>query len=210
MSSTPPSSSPSSSDLPPASPPPNPSPVPELSSPHTPLRRLLDETSDLIDSPTFTHIHTLLLDTLFSHLTDHVLRVQAFKIPLPITTDPGQRVTEILEGPAPIPSQSEAAGTKAKLATILAVVTRQAHAIGNGVPNEYVQAMEGVRELEAFAAVVYSSYFEVEGRVGGDVEEVLKLETEQVKREAIAATEAVRTKGEPTAGGALDGVVSAT
>ena len=52
--------------------------------------------------------------------------------------------------------------SKAKLATILAVITRQAHSIGNGVPNEYVQATEGVRELEAFAAVVYSSNFEFE------------------------------------------------
>ena len=32
----------------------------------TPLRRLLDETSDLIDSPTFTHVLTLLLDAGYS------------------------------------------------------------------------------------------------------------------------------------------------
>ena len=42
-------------------------------------------------------------------------------------------------------------------------MTRQAHGIGNGVPNEYVQAMEGVRKVEAFAAVIYSSPFEGEG-----------------------------------------------
>lgn len=58
--------------------------------------------------------------------------------------------------------------------------------IGNGVPNEYVQAMEEVRELDAFAALVYSSHFELgvtmdangtgvepvveaEGRAGGEV-----------------------------------------
>lgn len=39
--------------------------------------------------------------------------------------------------------------------------------IGNGMPNEYVQAMEEVRELDAFAAVVYSSHFEL--GVAGDV-----------------------------------------
>lgn len=33
--------------------------------------------------------------------------------------------------------------------------------IGSGMPNEYVQAMEEVRELDAFAAVVYSSHFEL-------------------------------------------------
>ena len=59
---------------------------------------------------------------------------------------------------------------KAKLATILAVITRQAHAIGNGVPNTYVQAMESVRELEAFAAVVYSSNFAAEGVLAGEVD----------------------------------------
>lgn len=51
---------------------------------------------------------------------------------------------------------------KTKLANILAVMTRQAHSIGSGVSNEYVQATEGVRELEAFAAVIYSSNFEFE------------------------------------------------
>lgn len=51
---------------------------------------------------------------------------------------------------------------KAKLAAILAVVTKQAHAIGNGVPNAYAQAIENVKELEAFAAVIYSSHFEFE------------------------------------------------
>lgn len=39
-------------------------------------------------------------------------------------------------------------------------MTRQAHAIGSGVPNKYAQAIEGVKELEAFAAVIYSSQFE--------------------------------------------------
>lgn len=34
--------------------------------------------------------------------------------------------------------------------------------IGSGVPNEYVQALDEVRDLEAFAAVVYSSRFELD------------------------------------------------
>lgn len=41
--------------------------------------------------------------------------------------------------------------------------------IGSGMPNEYVQAMEEVRELDAFAAVVYSSHFEL--GVTGDANE---------------------------------------
>ena len=126
-----------------------------------PLRRLLDESADLIESPTATHIMTLLLDTVFSQLTDVALRTQAFKIP-DAAQDPSLRIQEIgtLEGQE---LSLEPEKAKAKLATILAVITRQAHVIGNGVPNAYVQAMENVRELEAFAAVVYSSNFELDG-----------------------------------------------
>jgi peroxin-3 len=129
-----------------------------------PLRRLLDETSDLVDSPTAAHILTLLLDTLFSQLTDVALRTQAFKVSDQPPSDPSLRVQEVLDGQIGGSATADPGQTKAKLATILAVITRQAHAIGNGVPNAYVQAMEGVRELEAFAAVVYTSNgMELEG-----------------------------------------------
>lgn len=38
------------------------------------------------------------------------------------------------------------------------------------MPNEYAQAIEGVRELEAFAALVYSTNYELEsvGHASGD------------------------------------------
>ncbi|KAL8764255.1 MAG: hypothetical protein Q9184_000224 [Pyrenodesmia sp. 2 TL-2023] len=127
------------------------------SSPSTPLRRLLDETSDLIESPPFTQILTLLLDTTFSHLTDHQIRTDAYKLPSPSSAIP--RVQELPD--------LDLGLTKAKLAYILAVLTRQAHAIGNGVPNRYAQAIEGVKELEAFAAVIYSSHFEFEALGNG-------------------------------------------
>ena len=205
MSSTPPSSSPSSSDFP--------LPDPTSSTPVAPhgqaptnlptpplLRRLLDETSDLIESPPATHILTLLLDTLFSHLTDHVLRVQAFKIPLPTPSTPSERITEILD-------VSDAAASKAKLATILAVISRQAHAIGNGVPNEYVQAMEGVKQVEAFAAVVYSSHFEVEGPVRDDE---VRIEEEIRREDERAAEEVAKVENETLARGTVSGVVGAT
>lgn len=163
-----------------------PSPPVNSSTQSAPLRRLLDETSDLIDSPTFTHINTLLLDTLFSHLTDTKLRSQAFKLPIDashthsdtLPIDPATRVQEIFTDPLTTPAKTndpndptlplDLSQTIAKLATILAVMTRQAHSIGNGVPNEYVQALESVRELDAFAAVVYSSNFEFEAMENGE------------------------------------------
>ncbi|CZT05394.1 hypothetical protein WAI453_005046 [Rhynchosporium graminicola] len=118
----------------------------------SPLRRLLDETSDLIDSPPFSHVLTLLLDAGYSTLVDQKIAQQAFKMPaIPEVPDlEGSRVTEVFES-KPV-----------KLPILLATLTRQAHSIGNGVPNEYLQAMEQVRDLEAFAAVVYSSNWENE------------------------------------------------
>lgn len=119
----------------------------------SPLRRLIDETSDLIESPPFTHVLTRLLDAGFSTLVDQKIAQQAFKM----TAAPEEpqeldipRITEIFD-PKPV-----------KLPIVLAILTRQAHSIGNGVPNEYLQAMEQVKDLEAFAAVVYSSNWESE------------------------------------------------
>ena len=113
------------------------------------LRRLLDETSDLIDSPAFTHVLTLLLDSAFSLLIDNKIAALSYKIPP--TSASTARVQEIV-----------GADAKAKVANSLAVFCRQAHSIGSGVNNEYLAAMENVRDLEAFAAVVYSSNFEFE------------------------------------------------
>jgi hypothetical protein len=89
-------------------------------------------------------------------LTDTSIRTQAFKAIIPSLDTPYPRIQELS------PGDGDGAGIhRAKLATVLAVMTRQAHAIGSGVPNQYVQAMEGVRELEALSAVVYSSNFDV-------------------------------------------------
>jgi peroxin-3 len=115
----------------------------------TSLRRLIDETSDIIDSPAFTSVLTRLLDASFSHLIDVKISQLSYKIP-PISAD-SARVTEIVGD-----------GVKAKVANSLAVFCRQAHNIGAGANNEYLEKIEQVGELEAFAAVVYSSNFEFE------------------------------------------------
>ncbi|KIW26848.1 uncharacterized protein PV07_06650 [Cladophialophora immunda] len=126
-----------------------------------PLRQLLDETADLIDSPTFTRIHTLLLGSMFSHLID--TRVIAQLYPQPRQHSPSSsissaqhpRIQELDSAVTVVPGEP-----RVKLANILAIITRQAHAIGNGnnPPNEYVSTAEAeVRELEAFAAVIYAS-----------------------------------------------------
>ncbi|KAK8019230.1 hypothetical protein PG990_004368 [Apiospora arundinis] len=115
------------------------------------LRRLLDETSDLIESPAFSHVLTLVLDAGFAVLNMQKLLPGAFELPahlspsIPELEDPEHSAKVVL------------------LPKILSVLTRQAHAIGHGMmPNEYLQAMEQVPDLEAFAAVVYSSNWENE------------------------------------------------
>ncbi|KAI0486805.1 Peroxin-3 family protein [Xylaria cf. heliscus] len=118
-----------------------------------PLRRLLDETSDLVESPAFCHVLTLLLDAGFSVLLNKKLLAGTF--------DPNISAT----GPIPVPSAQGPTDLTTRailLPKILSVLTRQAHAIGNGMPNEYLQEMERVQDLEAFAAVVYSSNWENE------------------------------------------------
>ncbi|KIW47316.1 uncharacterized protein PV06_00026 [Exophiala oligosperma] len=126
-----------------------------------PLRQLLDETADLIDSPIFTRIHTLLLGSMFSNLVDAHVIAQAFpqqSLHSPSTSLSGTqqpRIQELDSAVTVVPGEP-----RVKLASLLAIITRQAHAIGNGnnPPNEYISTAEAeVKELEAFAALIYAS-----------------------------------------------------
>ncbi|KAL2787314.1 Peroxin-3-domain-containing protein [Aspergillus keveii] len=125
--------------------------VTEPSTPQTAatLRHLLDETADLIDSPTFTRVQMLLNNECFETLIQQC-KVDAFKPPGPVTAP------QSFASVATVVPFTEDSQLKTKLANVLAVLARQAHVIGNGTapPNLYVTAMDqGVRELEAFAAV---------------------------------------------------------
>jgi len=118
------------------------------------LRHLLDETADLIESPTFGQVLTLLNNEGFATLIERKCANDAFKSSLAPETSA-----------QPLHSTTTIAERKTKLANVLAVMARQAHVIGNGAnpPNEYLTAMDqGARELEAFAAVIYSSNFDLE------------------------------------------------
>lgn len=133
------------------------------------LRRLLDETSDLIETPTFTHVLTQILDAGFATLLDKKLAPVAFELPssqtAPSSPPPAAQVIvrDVAVGMSP-ELRMLRAEKKVLLPKCLSVLTRQAHAIGNGMPNEYLQAMESVQDLEGFAAVVYSSNWENEIR----------------------------------------------
>ncbi|KAL3476124.1 Peroxin-3-domain-containing protein [Aspergillus californicus] len=124
--------------------------VTEPSTPQTTvtLRHLLDETADLVDSPTFTRVQMLLNNECFETLIQQC-KMDGFKSARPVTTP------QSFASVATVVPITEGSGLKTKLANVLAVLARQAHVIGNGTspPNLYVTAMDqGVRELEAFAA----------------------------------------------------------
>ncbi|KAJ5381699.1 uncharacterized protein N7496_004127 [Penicillium cataractarum] len=123
------------------------------------LRHLLDETADLIDSPSFSFVLTLLNNEGFSTLVDTKCANEAFQASDSAATTVPQSFDSMA---TVVPASTE---RKTKLANLLAVLARQAHVIGNGThaPNEYMVAMDqNVRELEAFSAVIYSSNFELE------------------------------------------------
>ncbi|KAK4661844.1 peroxin [Podospora pseudopauciseta] len=145
---------------------PSPSPTGEDITPNSvQLRRLLDETADLIDSPTFSSVLTQILDAGFD-----TLKGQLAKDVVGVST-----ITEDMSG---------FTSRAVLLPKILSVLTRQAHDIGNGMPNRYLQAMEQVRDLEGFAAVVYSSNWQAE--IAQD-EELEVLQREQQRRNEIVA-----------------------
>ncbi|KAL9602597.1 MAG: hypothetical protein Q9219_001741 [cf. Caloplaca sp. 3 TL-2023] len=181
-----PSAEPSSLLSPPSPRPSSSPPIQALSSSVTPtLRRLLDETSDLIDSPPFTQILTLLLDTTFSYLVDHQIRTDAYKLPDPSSAPRIQEVPNLDLGFA-----------GAKLASVLAVMTKQAHAIGNGVPNRYAQVIEETKDLEAFAAVIYSSHQEWEalgnsGYSGAQETRRTEVRTSENQEQKVGTVDAV-------------------
>lgn len=106
------------------------------------LRVLLNETQDFVDSPDFSIVLRSCLDRAFvllsssiSHLfvdTQQVLQSQ-------------ERIEELAE-------------KKVRLAAVLPALAASTHAIFNGVPNEYAEALAENRELLEFSAVVYSNF----------------------------------------------------
>ncbi|KAM0251956.1 hypothetical protein ACHAQJ_007930 [Trichoderma viride] len=142
------------------------------------LRRLLDETADLIESPAFSHVLTLVLDSGFSLLVDKKLATEAFEFSLD-------------EAPTTVATTASLKRTRAiLLPKILSVLTRQAHVIGNGnTPNEYLQEMETVRDLEAFSAVVYSSNWENEMKDEGLMESAVYVKSEDTQSQTTQTTQ---------------------
>ncbi|GAA5834761.1 hypothetical protein JCM9279_007101 [Rhodotorula babjevae] len=143
---SPPSSSSSSSSFPPSSRRTRPDPI-------TPsLRSLLNETNDALDSPDGALVRALSLDRLFALVVERL--EPAFSAPSAAAgaqaDERGARFEDVTE-------------KQARLASLLPLVTRLSSADGgvlsSGVnSNDFVEALEEVRELREFSAVLYGSW----------------------------------------------------
>lgn len=174
------------------------------------LRRLLDETSDLIESPAFSHVLTQLLDAGFSLLLDQKLAESAYDTSSSSSPAAAAAAGDGVEPLGPGADGAEDGASRAVLLPkVLSVLTRQAHAIGNGMPNEYLQAMESVRDLEGFAAVVYSSNWQAEiarddeddGLGGGGLSAAAR------RRSGAALVQSLRVPGDAESATAVDSSV---
>ncbi|RDK40055.1 putative MFS transporter [Aspergillus phoenicis ATCC 13157] len=110
------------------------------------LRHLLDETADLIDSPTFTRVMLLLNNECFQTLIEQC-KADALKSSTQVPTSVPQSFTSV----ATVVPAADGSDTKTKLANVLAVLARQAHVIGNGTapPNLYLTSIEQGDHIEA-------------------------------------------------------------
>ncbi|KAG0197785.1 peroxin [Mortierella sp. NVP41] len=118
------------------------------------LRSLLDETRDFIDSADFS---TVLRSTLATTFARFNLALQPtfnpFLLSPPQTNNISSAIIAEIE-------DDEDVDRAVPLASLLPLVARQVHLIINGVPNEYVESLAMVKELQAFSAIVYSSFSE--------------------------------------------------
>ncbi|SCV72447.1 BQ2448_3984 [Microbotryum intermedium] len=117
--------------------------IPTISATISPeLRRLLSETHDCLDSSDGQLVRQRLLDAMFTHL---VLGLEApFQSPV-ASIGQGSRFEDVTE-------------RSTILAKLLPVLAQHSHTVLSGMSNEYVEAMEDVRELREFSAIIYSSF----------------------------------------------------
>lgn len=144
-----------------------------------PLRELLDETADFIESPNASEVIKRLVHTGLAVTVNKISTMYPQSDPgAGLITSPPPSTTNLTSptsgedapgsnSPIPSPTGSSSAAAKnlfmprVKLASLLANLTRQAAQMGQGTPfepNEYVLAMTQVGDLDAFSAVVYSNF----------------------------------------------------
>ncbi|PWN34465.1 uncharacterized protein FA14DRAFT_181083 [Meira miltonrushii] len=135
------------------------------------LPALLDETRDLVESNDFWRVLKLGLRESFG-IFEHNLRpsfgLEASHPKAPLPPPPEASITELPpSADPPLPPKINGGhstgdvqeeGKSIRLASLFPVVARQSSAAINGFPNEYMDALNNVKELRAFCAVIYSSW----------------------------------------------------
>ncbi|CAG8547047.1 11936_t:CDS:2 [Funneliformis caledonium] len=100
------------------------------------LRKLLDETKDFIHSRDFTKVLIECLNSAFNLLYHDML-------PHFHHHDTSQKVEKSIT-----------------LVKLLPNITKEAHVILNGVPNRFLEVIKDCKELQAFSAIIYTSFDE--------------------------------------------------
>lgn len=135
------------------------------------LPALLDETRDLVESNDFWRVLKLGLRESFE-IFEHNLRpsfgLEASQPKAPLPPPAEASITELppsTEPPLPPKINGDHSngdvqeeGKSIRLASLFPVIARQSSAAINGFPNEYLDALNNVKELRAFCAVIYSSW----------------------------------------------------
>ncbi|KAJ1979924.1 peroxin [Dimargaris verticillata] len=137
---------------------------------HPQFQQLLNETRDLLESTDFELVCTRCLDRSFVLLND---TLHQFYPELPLATATAQSRT-FAAAQDQIIELSESAGQgsvdlveefanfqvdepRLALATLIPRVTREVHQLLNGFPNQYLDAITKVSELQAFSAIIYTT-----------------------------------------------------
>ncbi|KAK9767828.1 peroxin [Basidiobolus ranarum] len=113
------------------------------------LRMLLDESKDFLDSPDFIVVRQSCLDEAFSFLNYNMRGAFLSKGGNVRTT------AKLYELNSP---EDPATDSSISLAALLPVISKQVHNIINGVPNEYVEILCSVKELQSYSAIIYSTF----------------------------------------------------
>lgn len=122
------------------------------------LRHLLDETADFVESPNAAEVIKRLVHTGLTVIVNKIAIMYPQSDPSAGLVASGNGTN----GAGSASGEEMLFMPRVKLASILANITRQATALGQGgsplEPNEYINAMVNVPELDAFSAIVYSNF----------------------------------------------------
>ncbi|CAG8439791.1 12096_t:CDS:2 [Ambispora leptoticha] len=106
------------------------------------LRKLLDESKDYLDSEDFRDVLAACLDSVFSLLNSNMYS-RFLAVPKSEENDDSERLERLVA-----------------LARLLPDISKEAHAVINGVPNRYLEAVKNVKQLQELSAIIYSSFDE--------------------------------------------------